>query len=36
MVGKHSLPEGVHLAVEDVRPTHPLGSQIKATNAAKK
>jgi len=35
-MGKHSLPKGVHFAMEDVLPAHPLGSQIEAANAAKK
>jgi hypothetical protein len=34
-MGEHSLPEGVHLAMKDVRPPHPLGGQIEAANAAK-
>jgi hypothetical protein len=35
MVGKYTLPERVHFAVEDVLPPHPLGGQIEAAYAAK-
>jgi hypothetical protein len=32
MVGKHSLPKWVHLAMKDVRPAHPLSGKVKATD----
>jgi len=32
-MGKHSLPERVHFAVEDVCPTHPLGGKVEAADA---
>jgi hypothetical protein len=35
MMGKDTLPERVHFAMEDIIPPHPLGSQIEAAYAAK-